>query len=316
MTYYTQQNSYFNREPKCLSPKLAMVLNNAAVYGGAEPTVGDRYDFDFIVKIDDRHMLLPKVISANKEAMEKLPEKLITPQMPPVISIVWPDFGAPSLQASWWGELYSFIKTLGTKQNNARVLIHCIGGRGRTGTALSILLGLHMKAHNLDGNPVNVVRSSYCSTAVESMAQIEYIQAITGFDLTGTPSAFQIEKAERDKKDDERQAKLDNFSAKAKPRRKKRHKKGKYNSEYSVVVSKKKSIEDFKDTDLVEIDEEDDTIWVNGELYEGDDLGFYMEKKSWQMKKGISVKNAGNVSQEASATPDYTGPSHRMGQHG
>ena len=58
-------------------------------------------------------------------------------------------------------------------------MFYCQGGHGRTGTALAII-GALSNCIPPGVDPVAEVRRRYCDLAVESAAQIEYIEAITG----------------------------------------------------------------------------------------------------------------------------------------
>jgi len=69
-----------------------------------------------------------------------------------------------------------------------RVLVHCMGGHGRTGTALAILLGL---SGAMKKDPVAWLRKHYCEEAVETKKQIEYIQSL-GVNTTSLASRIPI----------------------------------------------------------------------------------------------------------------------------
>ena len=94
----------------------------------------------------------------------------------PTIEIEWEDFDVPDLPKDFWTELKEFIIS-----NKKDVLFCCLGGHGRTGTALAIMAGL-LKLHN---NPVEFIRKNYCCEAIETLEQIEYIREITGLSCRG-----------------------------------------------------------------------------------------------------------------------------------
>jgi hypothetical protein len=81
----------------------------------------------------------------------------------------WPDFGVPDDPA----QLVAALRTvLNRARTGERVEIGCIGGHGRTGTALAclaVLTGLPA------GDGVGWVRTNYCPKAVETTAQEAFI---------------------------------------------------------------------------------------------------------------------------------------------
>jgi protein-tyrosine phosphatase len=83
----------------------------------------------------------------------------------------WPDYGVVNLPVEFWQELVSYLKA-----GNRKMLVFCIGGHGRTGTALACLLvaGLNWKAKRA----ISWIRKNYCQSAIESMSQENYIRAI------------------------------------------------------------------------------------------------------------------------------------------
>jgi protein-tyrosine phosphatase len=79
----------------------------------------------------------------------------------------WPDFGLPADPAA-------FLAALEDVMARARrvdvVELGCLGGHGRTGTALACLAALT----GVEGDPVEWVRSTYCENAVETDEQAEF----------------------------------------------------------------------------------------------------------------------------------------------
>jgi hypothetical protein len=86
----------------------------------------------------------------------------------------WPDFGVPDDPAP-------VLAALGSLRDRARsgqrVEVGCLGGHGRTGTALAILavLGGHPPAE-----AVAWVRASYCPEAVETPEQEAFVAGLGG----------------------------------------------------------------------------------------------------------------------------------------
>jgi hypothetical protein len=81
----------------------------------------------------------------------------------------WPDFGIPADSA---GVVSALRSVLERARVGERVEIGCLGGHGRTGTALACLA-------ILGGHPshaaVTWVRANYCSSAIETPAQEAFV---------------------------------------------------------------------------------------------------------------------------------------------
>ena len=86
----------------------------------------------------------------------------------------WPDYGLPADAEAFLDALKAVLERARSGQN---VEVGCLGGHGRTGTALACLAVL-------TGHPardaVAWVRSSYCARAVETQGQEAFIAALSG----------------------------------------------------------------------------------------------------------------------------------------
>lgn len=99
---------------------------------------------------------------------------LVTTQPIPNIWIRWPDYGIVPFNRAWWENLLSIIAKV-----DGAVLLYCMGGHGRSGTAAAILCTLAgMVPEGAD--PVQWVRDKYCKKVVEADCQCDYIEKITG----------------------------------------------------------------------------------------------------------------------------------------
>ena len=96
------------------------------------------------------------------------------------IKIDWRDMGTPYMTQAMWLALVADLKALG-KQD---VLVCCMGGHGRTGTALAILSALMLG----EKEPIKFVRRVYCEEAVETEKQVKYVEEITGLTLNDKSS--------------------------------------------------------------------------------------------------------------------------------
>lgn len=85
----------------------------------------------------------------------------------------WEDFGLPADDTDTLERLREALERSGEQ----RVELACLGGRGRTGTALACLTAL-------DGVPaedaVGYVREHYSTLAVETTEQEEYVRGFAG----------------------------------------------------------------------------------------------------------------------------------------
>lgn len=153
---------------------------------------GSKYDLrdlkfvpDLVIQADDfvgaAVPAIRKAIYANEAANRALPKELIDIDYPQIV-VFWEDYEAPGLRREWWERLLDHTMTL---PHNSNVVCCCTGGTGRTGTMLSILLGLHVTT--LD-DPVDTLRQLYKQSAVESAEQIEYIEDILDMLINSEPT--------------------------------------------------------------------------------------------------------------------------------
>lgn len=124
-------------------------------------------DFDIVLnlsgtRVSKRHEIPIKALK-KWESKEKFTE----------ICLDWPDRGTVTLPKQWWTDLHNHIK-----QNHLRMLIFCVGGHGRTGTAIASLL---VTAFGYSPKEATEwVWSSYCEEAVETNSQIQYVYDLVG----------------------------------------------------------------------------------------------------------------------------------------
>lgn len=86
------------------------------------------------------------------------------------ISLDWPDGGIPPVLPSFWRALVEACAA--SKQP---LIIHCVGGHGRTGTALAaILIAYSISA----GDAVAWVRKYHCKKAIETLCQERYLDEL------------------------------------------------------------------------------------------------------------------------------------------
>lgn len=89
------------------------------------------------------------------------------------ICLDWPDRGIVSLPKEWWRDLTNYLK-----KNNYKMLVFCVGGHGRTGTAVASML---VVAFNYEPKEAcEWVWNNYCGEAIETDNQIKYVYALAG----------------------------------------------------------------------------------------------------------------------------------------
>lgn len=127
------------------------------------------------------------MVKANLEAMAAGFGWAVSVE-PPTLDLDWPDGGIPRLDKDWWALMALKLRQMDdTETPGQNVVIACMGGRGRTGTALSILwgmLGLTLrKKDGYDLDPVEAIRQLYDPDAVETNTQLDYIENMLGITL-------------------------------------------------------------------------------------------------------------------------------------
>jgi protein-tyrosine phosphatase len=86
----------------------------------------------------------------------------------------WPDFGIPDDAAQLAGGLRSLLDRA---RIGERVEVGCLGGHGRTGTALACLAILDGCR---PGEAISWVRAHYCTDAVETVQQEAFVVSLVG----------------------------------------------------------------------------------------------------------------------------------------
>lgn len=88
------------------------------------------------------------------------------------ISLDWRDYGVPEVRPEFWVALHQEVK----RRDIKNVLFYCMGGHGRTGTALASILV--MNGTYTGPGATEFVRKHYCKKAVESKSQDEYLAGL------------------------------------------------------------------------------------------------------------------------------------------
>lgn len=141
-------------------------------YGGITISAGGSYApiYHGEIVLDCADVAEPSVLVTGPTALPRLAAR----QSYTRVSVYWRDQSIPRLGTDFWTELIEDV--LASRRN---LMVMCMGGHGRTGTALAILATLLGQVP--EGIcPVRWVRDHYCEEAVESDSQADYIERITG----------------------------------------------------------------------------------------------------------------------------------------
>jgi len=103
----------------------------------------------------------------------------------PIVRISWPDYDVPELDQQFWLDLIGVINFKWSAREITGVTACCVGGHGRTGTALAVLAGLTGACQS---DPVAFIRKHYCKRVVESDSQVKYIEDMTGIKVNVKPN--------------------------------------------------------------------------------------------------------------------------------
>jgi len=102
---------------------------------------------------------------------------------PLLVELDFPDFGIPTVPASFW---YALVEDIHS-HNIKHISMQCAGGHGRTGVQLCIMLYL-LAPGSRDQWPdattlLEYVRDAYCDHAVETAAQLDYVADVLSIPL-------------------------------------------------------------------------------------------------------------------------------------
>lgn len=89
---------------------------------------------------------------------------------PAVLRIQNPDMGIPPVGFTFWQELYNLLP-------RGRTVCCCVGGHGRTGTALAALILAGDNTRSAQ-DAIDIVRKDHCENAIESDLQETYLKML------------------------------------------------------------------------------------------------------------------------------------------
>ena len=127
--------------------------------------------WDLVINLTGSSQMSPTITGFN--GAQKIAKKFIQGSSTytgyPELVIEWPDGKVPDVTRKEWLRLIQDLRLF-----NGNVLVHCVGGHGRTGTCLTILGKLSGALDIVD--PIKWVRENYCTKTVETQCQIEYLK--------------------------------------------------------------------------------------------------------------------------------------------
>lgn len=122
--------------------------------------------FDVVLNLTFNSIKYPHIIP--------IPElkKWETPDEPFIeIQLDWPDYDTVNLPREFWVDLLAYLET-----NNYRMLVFCMGGHGRTGTAIATMMCLSLGYTAKQA--ITWVREHYCTHAIETITQERYVETM------------------------------------------------------------------------------------------------------------------------------------------
>lgn len=133
----------------------------------------DSQPFDLIVNCSDFSMTVPKRYPRGFEALAALDPRAAVP----ILEIGWSDFTAPHFTYQYWTTLWQLLCDKALEcTHRYQVLLCCVGGHGRSGTASACLL-LASRARPSAKSAIKQMRK-FCSGMVETAGQEQYIRKL------------------------------------------------------------------------------------------------------------------------------------------
>ncbi len=157
-------------------PTRLFQVGKATLWAGSATELSEHAGLVAVISAVGYTKFVRNPLSGNDGARALFPETLFAWTPPACIGIDWPDGGVPALSGAWWEHLYNALR----RGIDGDVGLCCFGGHGRTGVMASILAVRAGVVPKKKACPVTWLRKVYCNAAVESVAQVDYVQRITG----------------------------------------------------------------------------------------------------------------------------------------
>lgn len=136
-------------------------------------------------EVEDEVHKFTTIINLTGRSLFKPPEHVLPPELTQYIEteapdgcqewiLDWDDYSDIGMKPEFWKALAEYLEKQGGK-----TLVFCMGGHGRTGTAMTCLL---IATYDYTASEaVDFLRKKYCHKAVESKSQIEYVRKVGRF---------------------------------------------------------------------------------------------------------------------------------------
>lgn len=146
-------------------------------YGGSDSKVKEFEFSGLVVCLLGRDTLIKskKPVRSTGDWARKLDSYMETDKPHPnYMTIDWPDYSTPPVLPGFFKKLHQEVVNKGIKE----VLFFCMGGHGRTGTALAATL---IELCNMgSAEATEWIHEKYCTEAIESDSQKNYLKDIAG----------------------------------------------------------------------------------------------------------------------------------------
>lgn len=168
-TYWLEEYGFDRRfapicehKPRCL---LKSDEGGWSIWAGAAPDCrGQMENFELLLNLTGDSALAGHSIPIPELARWQAPRQV------PEIVLDWPDLGIVHLPREFWIDLVGYLSL-----KRARMLVFCLGGHGRTGTAVACIMAV-CGWESTDA--IAWVRANYCPRAIETKRQEEYVRQI------------------------------------------------------------------------------------------------------------------------------------------
>ena len=164
MNWSGNYSGYSAWTPACDHTPKKIFEHEGVSYYAADEDGADEFGAGLVLNLTARSHILPSfsIPELKKHFAVEFDE----------VMVPCPDFGIPKVKDSFWRAIHKYSVKKGYKD----VCVHCMGGHGRTGTALAALMIVLKKWSTKQA--VTFLRTNYCEQAVESERQVDYLREL------------------------------------------------------------------------------------------------------------------------------------------
>jgi hypothetical protein len=151
------------KQPVCFHGAVPFLdIGKTEIFIGKLDDIEDRSDWSLVIDCaggyySEGEMTIPR-------GMESLKKHFV-----PTLNIPWSDYSLPPVRPEFWKELVKILPI-------GKVAVGCVGGHGRTGTAIAAILIASKKITAEEA--IEFVRENYCDRAIETSKQEEYLVSV------------------------------------------------------------------------------------------------------------------------------------------